>query len=130
MAALLKKIRNRGKHEETPASATAVEETVVSEETSTEPPVSMNGVLMQLCNLIQVVKGSPSPEESPNHRPVAVSGSLFSGMKLTKTARKQESESSPYLKRLELSKCMDWGLIQKIEFMMAMVIIDQQLLKY
>lgn len=52
MAALLKKIRNRGKHEETPSSTTAAEETVVSEETSTEPPVSMSGILMQLYNFV------------------------------------------------------------------------------
>lgn len=47
---------------------------------------------------------SDPEEQSSEHEPVAMTGSLFSGMVLSQTAKKQEKESSPYIKKRSLGK--------------------------
>jgi hypothetical protein len=85
MSSFFKKLINKNKHSDEHSSSEGV-----SQNSSPFPTTKEDHLPIQEDQL---------NESSPEHAPISVAGSLFSGMTLTKAARQQEDNSSPYLDR-------------------------------
>lgn len=105
MSGFLKKLRSRSKNSEEQDVSQNVSEVVSSSSVVKEYSVRIFMIYISSSYHCKAPPNAAIQEEpSPERHPVTLSGSLFSGMTLTKAATKHEDESSPYLTKREFSK--------------------------
>ena len=113
----LKKLRNKSKSSDEQAGNRNIPADTVSSGRDLKEYTVRIGVSK---NLFTSQKAPISgKQDEPERDPVTLSGSLFSGMKLTEAATKNEDDSSPYLMKRGIGKALhvycDYWTIEQVE---------------